>query len=329
MLFASAQVQRSIPGMLARLRHDAVPVRTRYAPAPTGDLHLGHVVNAIFVWGLARALGGEVLLRIEDHDRQRSRPEYEARILDDLDWLGFRPDRYSTAEYRAGECDGRQSARDGVYRGALAPLIAAGMIYGCRCSRAELTAAAPDDPVQAHAERRYPGTCRDLGIAPADGVAWRVRIDPGEEYFDDALAGPWRQDPSMQCGDLLLRDRLGNWTYQCVASIDDAVQGITLVVRGADLLASTARQIRLARLIGRTRPARFVHHALIMKSERQKLSKSSGDSGVADLRRAGWSPAAVIGYAASLVPLTAAADPVDALHVADLFIDHPLFPTAL
>ena len=155
------------------------------------------------------------------------------------------------------------------------------------------------------AERRYAGTCRDAGIPLREGVGWRLKLEPGVEAFDDGLLGPQQQDPSAQCGDLLLRDRLGNWTYQCVAAIDDAVQGVTLVVRGHDLLSSTGRQMRLARLVGRQTPAVFVHHPLIMKSATQKLSKSHGDSGVRDLRAAGWSAAQVIGRAAALAGLGA------------------------
>jgi len=127
-----------------------------------------------------------------------------------------------------------------------------------------------------------------------------LRVEPGVEEFDDMMLGRQVQDPAAQCGDLLLRDRLGNWTYQCVASIDDTVQGITLVIRGEDLLASTGRQIRLARLIGRAAPAMFLHHPLILKSATQKLSKSDGDSGIADLRARGWSAADVLDHAATL-----------------------------
>ncbi len=174
-------------------------------------------------------------------------------MLHDLDWLGLEADVYPTSCYRAGACDGRQSERDDVYRRALAPLIAVGMIYGCRCTRASQTT------------ERYPGACRDVGIPLTDGVGWRLRIDPGVEPFDDVMLGPQLQDPVAQCGDLLIRDRLGNWTYQCVAAIDDAVQGMTLVVRGEDLLPSTGRQIRLARLTGRLAAPVFLHHPLILK----------------------------------------------------------------
>ena len=285
---------------------------TRFAPAPTGALHLGHVVNAVYVWGLARALGGRVLLRIEDHDRQRARRDVERRMLDDLDWLGFVADIHSSESYRRGSCEGRQSERESVYRDALAPLITAGLVYGCRCSRISLApeASVSPNPVDgSFTERRYAGTCRDKNISLEESnVGWRLKLDPGVEVFDDALAGRQAQDPSAQCGDLLLRDRLGNWTYQCVAAIDDAVQGVTLVVRGQDLLPSTGRQIRLASLIGRRAPPVFAHHPLIMKSASQKLSKSDRDSGIADLRAAGWSAAQVIGCAAALAGLTSGRD---------------------
>lgn len=293
-------------------------VVTRFAPAPTGALHLGHVVNAVYVWGLARALDGRVILRIEDHDRQRSRTDWEQQLLDDLDWLGFTPDIYPTDAFRQGGCDGRQSERDRVYRRALAPLIAQGLVYGCRCTRATLAGEA-SSLNEVTSERRYAGTCRDAGIPLADDVGWRLRLEPGLETFDDGLMGLQQQEPSAQCGDLLLRDRLGNWTYQCVAPIDDAVQGVTLVIRGQDLLPSTGRQIRLARLIGREVPASFVHHALVMKSPAQKLSKSDGDTGIRDLRAAGWTADRIIGRAAVLAGLTASADSVSARDVADLF----------
>jgi glutamyl/glutaminyl-tRNA synthetase len=320
-MFASGPTPTSGSELVAAL---AVRLRdaplTRFAPAPTGALHLGHVVNAVYVWGLARALGGRVLLRIEDHDRQRARAESERLMLDDLDWLGFGADVFPSRAYRTGPCDGRQSERDSVYLEALAPLIAAGLVYGCRCSRANQVASAPTFHPQAmHPERRYAGTCRDQGILPGDGVGWRLRLEPGVEVFDDALVGRQEQEPSMQCGDLLLRDRLGNWTYQCVAAIDDLVQGVTLVVRGRDLLSSTGRQLRLARLAGRQTPPAFVHHALIMKSPSQKLSKADGDSGIGDLRSAGWSAAQVIGCAAALAGLTPRPDPLTAQDLPRVF----------
>ena len=262
-------------------------VLTRFAPAPTGWLHLGHVLNAEDVW----SSGAQVLLRIEDHDRKRCRPEYEAGILDDLDWLGHLPDIFPTGAFRAGRCDGRQSERDAVYREAVEVLAARGLVYACDCTRKEIESRIEDRGSRTDdAALWYSGHCRRRGLPLIDGYGWRVRIDPGVERFVDGLLGPQTQDPSQQCGDLLIRDRLGNWTYQFAVSVDDYRQGIDLVIRGEDLLPSTGRQIRLARLLGRERPAAFLHHPLIMKSPDQKLSKSDGDTGIRDLRARGWTP---------------------------------------
>jgi len=268
---------------------------TRFAPAPTGLLHLGHVLNAAFVWGAARALGGRVLLRIEDHDRERSRREFESSILDDLDWLGFRADIFPADCFRAGRCDGRQSDRGDVYQEAVRILERQGLVYGCDCSRRAIAEAqshptATDDA----SELRYNNRCRTRRLPLEAGVGWRVVMDDGIETFDDLGVGPQSQNPREQCGDLLIRDRLGNWTYQFAVTVDDWRQDIDLVIRGVDLLSSTGRQIRLARLLGRTIPPAFLHHGLIMKSPTQKLSKSDGDTGVSDLRTAGWTAARVI-----------------------------------
>ena len=136
--------------------------------------------------------------------------------------------------------------------------------------------------------------------------------------FDDVVRGPTAQDPAAQCGDLLLRDRLGNWTYQFAVAVDDTAQAIDLVVRGDDLFASTGRQILLARLLGRTTPPVFAHHGLVMKSPTQKLSKSDGDTGVRDLRVAGWTPERVLGAAAQAVGLLDAARNLDIGELADV-----------
>jgi glutamyl-Q tRNA(Asp) synthetase len=282
------------------------PVLTRFAPAPTGHLHLGHVVNAIYVWGLGRAHGGRVLLRIEDHDRQRARPEYEAALLDDLDWLGF-ANVYATDDFRRGRCEGRQSDRQEVYRFALQPLVERGLVYACSCTRRQL-----DAPV-------YPGTCRERGLPLAEGVGWRVRVDPGEVVFTDGRLGLQRQEPATQCGDVLVRDRVGNWTYQWAVTVDDLLQGITDVIRGEDLLASTGRQIYLARLLGRSTPPTFLHHPLVMKSPTQKLSKSDRDTGIRELRAAGWTAPQVIGHASALVGLQGEPRAVHASEVPRLF----------
>ncbi len=269
---------------------------TRFAPAPTGWLHLGHVLNAEYVWRGANVAGGTVLLRIEDHDRTRSRSIFEAGILDDLDWLGYRPGIFPTEAYRAGRCDGRQSDRAHIYREALDRLLEQGLVYACECSRRVAALATPASPAEVP-ELRYPGVCRNKQLPLIDGYGWRLRIDAGVEEFVDERLGPQRQDPAQQCGDVLLRDRHGNWTYQFAVAVDDWRQDIDYVIRGVDLLASTGRQIRIARLLGRERPARFLHHPLIMKTPEQKLSKSDGDTGVRDLRARGWTARQVIAEA--------------------------------
>lgn len=249
-------------------------VITRFAPAPTGYLHLGHVRNALYVWDFVRAHGGHVLLRIEDHDRQRCRPEYEAAIHEDLAWLGFVPDLTVP----------RQSERGGVYQDVLNGLIARGLVYACDCPRSAL------------ASPRYPGTCRRRALPLIDGYGWRVRLDAEVIHFTDLMRGPQTQCPAGQCGDVLVRDRLNNWTYQWAVTVDDWLQGVTHVIRGEDLLESTGRQIQLARLMGRAEPPMFMHHPLVMKSPTQKLSKSDGDTAIRELRARGLTPAELLSF---------------------------------
>jgi glutamyl-tRNA synthetase/glutamyl-Q tRNA(Asp) synthetase len=273
------------------LRLPAAPWRTRFAPAPTGYLHLGHAVNAIYVWGLARAAGGRVVLRIEDHDRIRSRPEYEAALLEDLEWLGLEPDERAP----------RQSERVERYAEILAGLEARGLAYPCVCTRREIREARPEAAGE-EGELCYPGTCRARGIDPASTPIRRLGLERREVAFTDLRLGEQRQVPADQCGDLLLRDRDGNWTYQLAVVVDDLDQGIDLVIRGEDLLASTGRQIQLAEILDpegdRKVPATFLHHPLVLKEDGSKLSKSDEDTGLGELRAAGWSPERVLGEAA-------------------------------
>ena len=271
-------------------------LRTRFAPAPTGYLHLGHVVNALYVWGEARRRDAEVLLRIEDHDRQRCREEYEAALLEDLAWLGFVPDLPPPGAFQ-GRTEFRQSDNDAAYRAALDEIRSRARVYACGCSRrdieAELVRRGREVPAR-DAELPYPGTCRERGLEWRPGLGLRVVVEPGVESFNDLLLGPVRQDPSEQCGDLLLKDRLGNWTYHFAVVVDDLRQQIGLVVRGEDLLESTGRQIRLARLLGREAPPQFLHHPLVRHPGGAKLSKSNRDTGIRELRARGLSAGQVL-----------------------------------
>lgn len=288
---------------------------TRFAPSPTGYLHLGHVANAVHVWGIARAMGGRVLLRLEDHDRGRCRREYEAAILEDLEWLGLEPDLGSAAELRGAVSRFRQSDNHAAYEAAVQRLSAASEVYACECSRKDF-AGDSDTPDQ---ETRYPGRCRTRGLPRGEGRGIRVAIDPGTERFTDGILGEQCQDPSQQCGDLLLKDRMGNWTYQFAVTVDDLDQRIDLVIRGEDLLSSTGRQIRLARMLGRDEAPAFMHHPLIRHRSGAKLSKANGDTGIRELRAAGVSPGAVLGQAAYLTGLLEACRSLREPDLASLF----------
>ncbi len=288
---------------------------TRFAPAPTGLLHLGHVVNALFVWGLARRLGAGVLLRIEDHDAQRSRPAFETALLDDLDWLGFVPDRFPTSAFRAGRCESRQSDRHAVYDAAAARLRRAGRLYACACSRQEIAAHRCDPGT---ASTACPNHCQQRALPLDDQLTWRVHLDAGDETFVDLLQGVVTCATPEPSVDPAIRDRHGNWTYTFAVVVDDFDQDVTLVVRGDDLRHATPGQVQLARLLGRTRAPAFAHHALVMKSPTQKLSKADGDTGVADMRRQGWTPSRVIGRAAALAGLLPAERDVVAADAAGL-----------
>jgi glutamyl/glutaminyl-tRNA synthetase len=281
---------------------------TRFAPAPTGFLHLGHVANAIFVWGLAAAARARVLLRIEDHDRERSRALFEAAILEDLDWLGFVPD--------AGPA--RQHVDPSPYLAAVERLRAAGLIYACDCTRSTFSTWASG---HGHPWRGpgCPGTCRDRSLPDDPWLTLRVALGAGDEAWVDRMLGP-RTGPVPLAGDLPVRDREGNWTYALCVVVDDLRQSVSLVIRGEDLAEATPGQIRLARLLGRPAPAAFAHHPLIRKPSGAKLSKGDGDTGVRELRAAGRRPADVIGEAAAAVGLLEAPRPIAAREVGTLFV---------
>jgi glutamyl/glutaminyl-tRNA synthetase len=282
--------------------------RTRFAPAPTGYLHLGHLANALYVWGLAAHQSADVLLRIEDHDRQRCRPEFETALLEDLEWLGLCPTLGALSDYGAGPSPYRQSDNHAIYEAFVSLLRDRGHhVYVCECSRRDLSG---QDGAPAGRETPYAGHCRDRGLAPAPGRGLRVVLEPGEEAFQDLRLGVRHQDPARQCGDLLLQDRLGNWTYQFAVVVDDLRHGIDLVIRGEDLLESTGRQIRLARMLGREVPPSFLHHGLIRKPGGRKLSKADQDTSLRALRAAGARPEGLFGRALHGLGLAATARPL-------------------
>ena len=237
--------------------------RGRFAPSPTGPLHFGSLIAALASYCDARARGGEWLLRIEDVDEPRSRSGAEDEILRTLARYGFVWD---------GPVE-RQSARWSRYQAALETLIGNQQAYPCGCTRRELEAA----PLGAGGERMYPGTCR-AGIA-GDRVhrrqrAWRVRVDDAPVRFTDRLQGPQSQDLSRDVGDFVVKRSDGLFAYQLAVVVDDAEQSITDVVRGADLLASTPRQVHLQRLLGRP-PHTYLHIPVAINASGSKLSKQT------------------------------------------------------
>lgn len=251
-------------------------IRTRFAPSPNGLLHLGHAYAAVVAHDLARARGGEFLLRIEDIDGTRSRAALIPEILADLDWLGLRWDGPVV----------HQSSRLPSYQAAAERLKAQGLLYPCRCTRAEVLAASPgmgpDGPI-------YPGTCRGRAVDPA-GAAWRLDMAKavsltGPLEWTDALAGVQPAQPEA-FGDVVLLRKEAPASYHLAATLDDAADGVTLVTRGADLFASTHVHRLLQALLGLSVPV-WHHHGLLVESDGRKLAKRRGSPALADLRRSG------------------------------------------
>ena len=263
---------------------------TRFAPSPTGLMHLGNAFSALTGWRRARAQGGRFVLRIEDIDQTRCRPEHAEALLTDLAWLGI-------------DWDGpvlSQSQRLPIYAEAIERLRAMGLEYPCFCSRADIAAAAtaPHGPHGAV----YPGTCRTLSAGErrrrmaAEPFAWRLDVaaalaSTGPLHWHDADAGRIEAAP-LDGGDIVVGRKEVGVSYHLAVVIDDAAQGITEVVRGADLFAATHVQRLLQVLLGLREPGYF-HHRLIRGADGQRLAKPQGAQTLAALRDAGADPAAI------------------------------------
>jgi len=271
----------------------------RLAPSPTGLLHLGHARSFLLAWWQARSRGGRVLLRIEDLDRERSRPELVATLLEDLAWLGL-------------DWDGEpvfQSRDTSALTDAIERLLAEGLAYPCTCSRAEV--AALSAPHAGQAEPRYPGTCRGLwrtrdqaqrASGRAAGV--RVLVPAGEVEIADRIAGTRRFDVAVEVGDFLIQRKDGAFAYQLAVVVDDARSRVSEVLRGDDLLPSAARQWHLQEHLDLPHPE-WIHVPLVVDAGGRRLAKRAGDLALAELRARGVDPRAVVAWAARSAGLDA------------------------
>ena len=241
----------------------------RFAPSPTGPLHAGSLVAALASWLDARAHGGRWLVRIEDVDGPRCVPGADRQILQQLADLGLVPD----------EPPVYQSQRSALYQQALDRLVAQGLAYPCACSRKDIEGALQrlGQARPRHAELVYPGTCRPEqgGLHGRAARAWRLRVAPGTVCWPDRRLGPQSQEVATEVGDFVLRRADGWFAYQLAVVVDDAAQGITHVVRGADLADNTARQILLQRALGLPTP-QYLHTPLVLGPGGEKLSKQNG-----------------------------------------------------
>ena len=297
-----------------------MPGKTRFAPSPTGYLHEGHLLSALYVWAAAQKWDLSVHLRIEDHDQERSRPEHIAAIREDLQWFGFK-----------WQSESLQSEHFDRFEKALKNLEAQNLVYPCYCSRKELE---EQNPKNEFGEIIYQGKCKGGSLplvrtaslsTPSSGGSprnaphsLRIKIPDKVINWHDLRLGDFAENPKLQCGDFPIRDRIGQWTYQFAVCADDIEEGISHVIRGEDIRNSTARQIALMELMGRTEPPKYLHHPLIVDTVGKKLSKREKAHSIRQDREAGVAPQELLGrvlFKAGLVSTQAPADLDTALDI--------------
>lgn len=310
-------------------------VTGRFAPSPTGLLHLGNAWSFLLAWLAARAEGGRIILRHEDIDPARSRQTWMEAIERDLLWLGL---DWDEGPHREGpHAPYLQSRCSAFYEQALDTLKARGLVYPCYCTRKELRllAGAPHGAADGlgDAGAAYPGTCRHLTEAErarkeAEGRRAALRLlcpDDGEERFSDLVLGPQAISLHSCGGDFALRRSDGVWAYQLAVVVDDMRMGVTQVVRGEDILLSTPRQLLLYRLLGGTPPA-FAHIPLLHDEQGERLAKRHQSLSLAALREAGCRPQAIVGCLARLAGLQEHDRPVSPALLADRLQREGAFP---
>ena len=291
------------------------PVCGRFAPSPSGRMHLGNAWSALLAWLMARSQRGRMILRLEDLDPDRCKPEYCRGVEEDLRWLGLDWDEGGSA----GGPSYFQRHRGELYRAALERLEEQGLLYPCFCTRGQLHA--PNAPHRSDGELIYPGTCRSLTAAErlerqkARRPALRVRVPEETISFTDLLQGKVRENLRRECGDFILRRSDGVYAYQLAVVVDDALMGVNQVVRGSDLLGSTARQIWLGRVLGYPTPE-YCHVPLLCAPDGRRLSKRESDLTLRALRERGVPPEEIVGrlaHAAGLIDRPEQVRPSDLL----------------
>ena len=274
----------------------------RFAPSPTGRMHAGNIYAALVAWLIAKSQGGEIVLRIEDLDRERSKPEFIDAVQRDFEMLGLTWDHGPFFQHD----------RDEAYAAAFNSLVERGLVYPCYCTRADLHAASAPHRGE---KLVYPGTCRSLSVdertaREASGRKPAMRLIVPDEIisFRDTIQGEYSQNLEFDCGDFLIRRSDQAFAYQLAVVVDDAAQGVNCVVRGVDLLCSTPQQIYLQDLLGLPHPA-YGHIPLLVAERDRRLSKRDHDASLDALLARFGSPEAIIGHIAGVVGLASTTEP--------------------
>lgn len=290
----------------------------RFAPSPSGRMHLGNIYTAVMSWLSVKSRDGKWILRIEDLDPQRSKPEYACCIEEDLQWLGLQWDE-GGLEGIGDKGPYVQSRRHHIYEDALSRLKATGMCYSCRCSRADIMATRA--PHESDGRVIYKGTCRPSFLPSIyqniPGSAVRIAVPDEDISFTDTIRGKQIVNLASQCGDFVLRRADGAWAYQLAVVVDDALMGVTEVMRGEDLLLSTAQQIYLYRLLG-FRPPLFAHLPLVCNSQGVRLSKRDSSLSMEYLRRNN-TPQQILGTVAHMASLIPTPSPISLSDLLQLY----------
>ena len=284
----------------------------RFAPSPSGRMHLGNLFSALLSWLSARSRGGSIVLRVEDLDPDRCRREYALQLMDDFAWLGL--------DWDEGGDDPSywQSSRGGLYAAAFERLREKGLVYPCFCTRLQRLNEAPhghDISSACPCAALTPSEIAQRSVTRPPG--WRVRVPQKSVAFSDGCQGAYTQDLARECGDFLIRRFDGAWAYQLAVVVDDAAMGVTQVVRGRDLLPSTPRQLWLYEALGLTAP-QFYHVPLLLAPDGRRLAKRDADLDMGTLRRR-CTPQELLGLLGHLAGLVPSTGPVTLQELLDSF----------